>query len=459
MKQIRIIDNKNLIAEWDYQKNSDFDPSKLTCGSSYFVWWKCKKGHEWKAQINSRNRGRGCPYCANQKLFVGYNDLATTNPELSKEWNYAKNILTPSDVIAGSEIKVWWKCSKGHEWEALISSRNHGNGCPICCNQMLVKGFNDLATTNPELSKEWNYEKNNFGPDEVQEHANKKAWWKCLKGHEWEADINSRSSGRNCPICAKELQTSFPEKAIYFYLKICFDDAIENYKDSCLSNKEIDIYIPSKRIGVEYDGEFWHTNSSRDKEKDLMCKVNDIKLIRIREPKCKKLSSSVCIMLKNKTLNELEKKIDYLINTLLHQNKKIDLKKDKTKIYALMNYQDKTNSLYSKYPKLCDEWDYEKNSPLLPSQVRAGSDKKVWWFCKTCNYSWETRISHRTSGHGCPKCAHNIKAVEQYDKNLKYINTFNSITEAERKCNVLHIKRVCDGKQKTAGGYIWRYKK
>ena len=54
MKQIRIIDNKNLIAEWDYQKNSDFDPSKLTCGSSYFVWWKCKKGHEWKAVISSR---------------------------------------------------------------------------------------------------------------------------------------------------------------------------------------------------------------------------------------------------------------------------------------------------------------------------------------------------------------------------------------------------------------------
>ena len=279
-----------------------------------------------------------------------------------------------------------------------------------------------------------------------------------LKGHEWEADINSRSSGRNCPICSKELQTSFPEKAIYFYMKSCFNDAIENYKSADLGNKEIDIYIPSKKIGVEYDGEFWHTDSSRDKEKDLLCKTNNIKLIRIREPKCKKLNSSICIMLKNKTLSELESKIDYLINTLLQLNKKIDLKKDKNKIYALMNYQEKNSSLYSKYPKICEEWDYEKNSPLLPSQVRAGSDKKVWWLCKTCNYSWETRISHRTAGHGCPKCGHNIKEVVQYDKNLKYINTYSSITEAEKKCNVLHIKRVCDGKQKTAGGYIWRYK-
>ncbi len=151
--------------------------------------------------------------------------------------------------------------------------------------------------------------------------------------------------------------------------------------------------------------------------------------------------------------------LNYLFNKFLNLDIVINLNKDKNKIYSLMNYQDKSNSLYSKYPDLCEEWDYEKNYPLLPSQVRAGSDKKVWWVCKDCNYSWETRISHRTAKHGCPKCGHNIKEVEQYDKDLNYIKTYNSITEAERECNVLHIKKVCDGKQKTAGGYIWKYKK
>ena len=59
------------------------------------------------------------------KLERGINDLQTTNSELAEEWNYDKNgDLKPSDVLPGSHKKVWWKCLKGHEWEADIHSRN-----------------------------------------------------------------------------------------------------------------------------------------------------------------------------------------------------------------------------------------------------------------------------------------------------------------------------------------------
>jgi hypothetical protein len=68
-----------------------------------------------------------------KKILIGYNDLATTNPKLASEWNYDKNDdLKPEDFTANSEKKVWWKCEKGHEWQATIASRNHGRGCPIC---------------------------------------------------------------------------------------------------------------------------------------------------------------------------------------------------------------------------------------------------------------------------------------------------------------------------------------
>ena len=63
--------------------------------------------------------------------------------------------------------------------------RKKGNNCPYCGNQKLLRGYNDLATTNPKLAKEWNYAKNTFGPETVMEHTNKKVWWKCEKGHEW----------------------------------------------------------------------------------------------------------------------------------------------------------------------------------------------------------------------------------------------------------------------------------
>ena len=67
------------------------------------------------------------------KALKGDNDLQTINPTLSKEWNYEKNNgLKPVDVKPNSDKKVWWKCSKGHEWQARIQHRNNGSGCPEC---------------------------------------------------------------------------------------------------------------------------------------------------------------------------------------------------------------------------------------------------------------------------------------------------------------------------------------
>ena len=53
------------------------------------------------------------------------------------------------------------------------------------------------------LMKEWNYDKNNdLEPSVFMPNSNKKVWWKCKEGHEWEAVISSRTAGRNCPYCS-----------------------------------------------------------------------------------------------------------------------------------------------------------------------------------------------------------------------------------------------------------------
>ena len=197
--------NPILAKEWNYEKNASLTPKDVTLGSNKKVWWKCNKGHEWEATISNRTNGNDCPICKNKQILKGYNDLATINPELAKEWNYSKNgDLKPDMVTANANKKVWWKCNKGHEWEASIDNRNKGKGCPVCKNKQILKGYNDLATINPTLTKEWNYEKNgDLKPDMVASNSGKKVWWKCNKGHEWEAIISNRNRGRGCPICKK----------------------------------------------------------------------------------------------------------------------------------------------------------------------------------------------------------------------------------------------------------------
>ena len=124
--------NPALAQEWHPTKNGELTAEHVTPGSGRYVWWKCGRGHEWKAIINSRNRGNKCPYCAGKKACRD-NSLETLNPTLAKEWHPTKNRKwTPKDFTPGSGAHVWWKCSRGHEWFVSIANRNRGTGCPYC---------------------------------------------------------------------------------------------------------------------------------------------------------------------------------------------------------------------------------------------------------------------------------------------------------------------------------------
>ena len=58
-----------IAAEWDYEKNSDLDPTALSPGSNIKVWWVCAKGHSYQAWMSDRTgwRKTGCPYCAGKR--------------------------------------------------------------------------------------------------------------------------------------------------------------------------------------------------------------------------------------------------------------------------------------------------------------------------------------------------------------------------------------------------------
>ena len=194
-----------------------------------------------------------------------YNDLSTTHPELVSEWDFQKNETPIYAYRPMSNKKVWWICNKGHSWEAAISKRVNGQKCPICQGKQILIGFNDLATTHPILAREWDYEKNTkISPFDVSKGSTVKVWWKCRFNHSWQAAVYSRVSGFGCPQCSRELQSSFPEKAIFFYVKEMCPDAIANYRSDKLSSFELDIYVPSLQIGIEYDGERWHQSLEKD---------------------------------------------------------------------------------------------------------------------------------------------------------------------------------------------------
>lgn len=166
-----------LVKEWS-DKNT-LKPTEVTVGSHKKIIWKCKLGHEWEATVKSRTlNGTGCPYCSHNSILEGFNDLASQFPDVAAEWS-ERNKMKPTMVTAFSNQKVWWKCGKGHEWSALISTRSYGSKCPYCSGIILLKGFNDLATTQPKIAEEWSERNLPLTPDMVNEKSRKNVWWKC----------------------------------------------------------------------------------------------------------------------------------------------------------------------------------------------------------------------------------------------------------------------------------------
>ena len=199
------------------QEADGWDPKRVLFGTHEFKPWRCEHGHTWETKVVTRTKenGSNCPFCAGQKVWVGFNDLETKFPEVAEQadgWD-------PKNYVYGSQLKMPWKCSKGHTWEAIISSRSLcGNGCPYCGNKLTSVGFNDLETRFPEIAKE----ADGWDPKNYVYGSNQKKSWKCKHGHSWEATIHQRTAvGTGCPTCSNkklwkgfnDLQTVFPEIA------------------------------------------------------------------------------------------------------------------------------------------------------------------------------------------------------------------------------------------------------
>ena len=418
--------NPALASEWNYDKNTALTPSKVTCGSDKSVWWKCPIcGIEWNAKIANRNRGSGCPACSSKKIsrkassfhLKTSGSLAQTHPNLASEWQFEKNLpLTPDTVTAKSPKKVWWRATCGHEWQAIIANRGKGNGCPYCSNQKALAGFNDLKSRCPEISAEWHPTRNiPLLPSEVVYKSNKKVWWKGCCGHEWMQPISNRTvRHQGCPICARMAQTSFPEQAIFYYVKQAFPNAINSYQTIFDNEMELDIYIPEINTAIEYDGSNWHSSHNallREEMKYQICKENGIRLIRVKEVlniEVKNTADTVILSKRHPSAAELDTAI---LNVMSALNVIVDVctSRDAAQVYAQYRQRQKGRSFQSVYPELSAEWDTEKNDGLLPEMFAPRSGISVWWKCKTCGHEWKTIIAHRAAGSGCPKCSRRRK--------------------------------------------------
>ena len=131
-----------------------------------------------------------------------------------------------------------------------------------------------------------------MSPYEFTISSNKNVWWKCDKGddHEWRTKIASRKTTK-CPYCTltpqskQELTITF--ELIQFFKKI----NPKGFKTRINGEfKSIDIYIPDLKLGIEFDGSYWHKDKAeKDKLKTEKLEEEGFEIFRIREEPLEKL--------------------------------------------------------------------------------------------------------------------------------------------------------------------------
>lgn len=417
----------HLITQWHPTKNGDLTPADVSAGSKKRAWWICEKGHEWDAVIDSRAiRGNGCPYCSGRRVTPGVNDLLTNNPELAAQWHPTKNgNLTPSMVASTTAKKVWWQAEDGHEWQARVVDRAGSTKCPVCAGSYIQQGINDFASQRPDILPYVHPTKNKgFNPEKVAKTSNKNIWWLCEQGHEWKQDIQGM---RNCPVCAgRKLVTGVNDlMALHPELGREWD----NKKNASPADKITLKNLTSERFWICPEGHSWKTSiqSTLNGKTCVVCSgdkvltgYNDLltthpELVKQWHPTKNTISpDSVSAGSWAEAWWVCEKGHEWKSRIIRRTQMGMGSCSICSNNQVLAGY----NDLVTTHPEYVEQWNHEKNS-ILPTEITAGSSRKIWWKCEN-EHEWEVSpVSRIVNETGCPYCS-----------NRKFLSGYNDLSTA-----------------------------
>ena len=411
-----------LAKEWHPTKNQHLDLKTISVGSQKRVWWQCEHGHEWESIVANRIRQENCPICQKEsKLREG--SFGVRHPDLINEWHPTKNeTLTPFDVLAKSNQKVWWQCEHGHEWEATILSRSNGSGCLTCYHDRNIH-HRSVARCSPDLVSEWHPTKNEtLQPHQISYRSGRKVWWQCEHGHEWQASPNVRYTTKGCPICRKnqkKLSLIHPEYESWFDAK---KNAPLQYEELLTTSNEPIWWCcdhgHQRQVTVKSFLKRPYCKTCRELEmndfKDSLAQCHPELLLEWHPMKNQELSphylkatSTQSVWWQCNRGHEWEAKIavrSYGAGCpICRKEQRLAYQLEETSLSVLQQ-----------------EWHPTKNVTDRLETCFPSGRQEVWWRCRDprCGHEWEDSVIRRLKGHGCPECRILMDSVAHHYPNL-----------------------------------------
>jgi len=422
---MNVSERSDLMEKWAFEKNEalGISPYQITTGSGKMVWWRCSaKHHLFQRPVTKEaTRNLQCPICKeeNQKYLSERRDLME---KWAFEENEALGIL-PHQITAGSNKKVWWRCSaKHHLYLRTISKEATRNPqCPVCKeeNQKYLSDY-------PELLKEFAYELNDISPEELTEGSDTRVKWRCKKhGHVWvTAPYHRIKEKTGCPYCSnKKVLQGFNDLLTVNPPNLRYWDYDKNDKEGILASN----YTPASKQNA-----WWlcdkghHTYNSivnvinrktacfecmEDKKQasaDAVARIKKRQEVYAKRRERVKARQEFIMLAKQKALLEKQKRYITIIEPFwdYDENQKKGFKlenvslqrvycwkcsnghKWKADLGSILNNPKcpectiEENSISKKYPYLADVYDTEMNGGIPPEKCLALDAKYSWWTCR-----------------------------------------------------------------------------
>lgn len=223
--------------------------------------FRLRKVHtQLKAEQKKRDNAEAAEQRRIERLRTDKSSLGDVRPDIAAELVG----VDPFTISAKSGVKQHWKGREcKHEWVATPHDRvGKDSGCPVCSGRVIETGHNDMLTMFPDIAAEWSG-RNLLPVESVSPGSNTPGWWECKEcKHEWVTQPNYRCfQGYGCPRCFKTKGRSQGETDLADYIASRIgEDRIERRKRGVLgSQRQIDVFVPSMKIGFEYNGLYWHS--------------------------------------------------------------------------------------------------------------------------------------------------------------------------------------------------------
>lgn len=270
-KAIKKHGNKYVYSKVDYENNR----SRITI--------TCKKHGDFEQSAGKHLSGDGCPRCIGRGKSTAefISEALQVKEHQDKKYSYLKT----NYVNSGTKIIVI--CEDHGEFSVTADNHLRGYGCPKCgaikqgnSKRSNAESFIEKAKlVTDHQGKGYSYS------DVVYLGTHNDVTITCPKHGSFEQQPANHLSGYGCPICANSIRVSAPEKEIFDFILQHAPDAVQSDR-KVLGGKEIDIYIPSLNIGVEYNGLIMHSElygkeRSYHHKKSALSESKGIRLVHI----------------------------------------------------------------------------------------------------------------------------------------------------------------------------------